>query len=218
MKDIFPILGIETSGELCSVALMLNEKTLYEFNILEKHIHSKKLLVMIDDLLKSAELDLKNITQIAVSMGPGSFTGLRIGLSAAKGLGLGANIPITPVHTFNAMALQISEYLDKDSQFILLRNASIDDAYFAEYKYDGNLCISLTDVSLLKKEELQNRISGKNLIFSDLEINFSFKKIIGPDAAHICKYAYLFGKDLLTFDYDYLEPFYFKQFILRDKK
>lgn len=218
MKDIFPILGIETTSELCSVALMINEKTLYEFNILEKHIHSKKLLGMIGDLFKSAELDLKNVIQIAVSMGPGSFTGLRIGLSAAKGLGLGANIPITPVHTFNALALQISEYLDKDSQFVLLRNASIDDAYFAEYKYNGNLCISLTDVSLVKKEELQTRITGKNLIFSDLELNSEVKRVVGPDAAHICKYAYLFGKDLLTFDYDYLEPFYLKHFIFRDKQ
>ena len=218
MKNIFPILGIETSGELCSVALMLNEITLYEFNILEKHIHSKKLLEMIDDLLKSAEIELKSIAQIAVSIGPGSFTGLRIGLTAAKGLGLGGNIPLTPIQTFNAMALQISEYLQKDSQFIILRNASIEDLYFAEYLYDGNVCSPLSEVFLLKKDELNKKLVGGNLIFSDLESNNGAKKIVGPGAAHICKYAYLFGQDLLTFDYDYLEPFYLKQFIARVKK
>ena len=218
MKNIFPILGIETSGELCSVALMLNEITLYEFNILEKHIHSKKLLEMIDDLLKSAEIELKSIAQIAVSIGPGSFTGLRIGLTAAKGLGLGGNIPLTPIQTFNAMALQISEYLQKDSQFIILRNASIEDLYFAEYLYDGNVCSPLSEVFLLKKDELNKKLVGGNLIFSDLESNNGAKKIVGPGAAHICKYAYLLGQDLLTFDYDYLEPFYLKQFIARVKK
>ncbi|MDQ7815696.1 MAG: tRNA (adenosine(37)-N6)-threonylcarbamoyltransferase complex dimerization subunit type 1 TsaB [Melioribacteraceae bacterium] len=218
MKNIFPILGIETSGELCSVALMLNETTFYEFNILEKHIHSKKLLEMIDNLLKSAEIELKDISQIAVSIGPGSFTGLRIGLTAAKGLGLGGNIPLTPIQTFNAMALQISEYLQKDSRFIILRNASIEDLYFAEYLYDGNVCSPLSEVFLLKKDELNKKLVWGNLIFSDLESNNGVKKIVSPGAAHICKYAYLFGQDLLTFDYDYLEPFYLKQFIARVKK
>jgi tRNA threonylcarbamoyladenosine biosynthesis protein TsaB len=218
MKNIFPILGIETSGELCSVALMLNESKFYEFNILEKHIHSKKLIEMIDTLLKSAEIELNSIAQIAVSMGPGSFTGLRIGLTAAKGLGLGANIPLTPVHTFDAMAFQISEYLPKESKFVILRSASIDDFYFAEYFYDGNICASQSDISLLNKDELNQKLIGSNLIFSDLESNYAFKKIINPGAIQICKYAYLFGQDLLTFDYDYLEPFYLKQFIARVKK
>ena len=97
MNELFPILAVETSGELCSVALLLDEKNFIELNYLQKQIHSQKLIGMIDTVLETAATELRGVKSIAVSMGPGSFTGLRIGLSAVKGIAFGANLPIIPI-------------------------------------------------------------------------------------------------------------------------
>lgn len=218
MNNHLPILGIETSGELCSVALMVNEKSFYEVNILEKHIHSKKILELIDFLLKEAGVELKQLSHIAVSIGPGSFTGLRIGLTTAKGLGFGANLPIVPVQTFNAIALQISDFVQANTNFAVFRNASVDDVYYASLFFDGEKIVYSNDLSVVKKNDIESLVKNVQLVFSDIELDFPAKKIIGPTALNICRYSYLFGKDLLTFDYDYLEPFYLKQFLVRIKK
>ncbi|HOI29754.1 MAG TPA: tRNA (adenosine(37)-N6)-threonylcarbamoyltransferase complex dimerization subunit type 1 TsaB [Melioribacteraceae bacterium] len=218
MKTNFPILGIETSGELCSVALMVNDSEYYEVNILKKHIHSRKLIDMIDSVLKESGTDIKKISSIAVSMGPGSFTGLRIGLTAAKGLAFGSQLPVIPVSTFNAMAVVISGFLKPETEFAVMRNASIEDLYFSEFVSEGISFRTLKETCLVNKKDLEQLLSGKDLIFGDLTENFPVKRFRGPEAVDICRYAYLFGKDLLTFDYDYLEPYYLKQFIARVKK
>lgn len=218
MNTGLPILGIETSGELCSVALMVNDTTFYEINILEKHVHSRKILNLIDILLKEGGIELTKLSHIAVSIGPGSFTGLRIGLTTAKGIGFGSNLPIVPVPTFNAMALQVSDFVPDNSNFVIVKNASMDDLYFAIFNYDGKGIRSINELSLVKKNEVEQLITSKELVFSDVDLNITSKKVIGPDAYNICRYSYLFGKDLLTFDYDYLEPFYLKQFLTRVKK
>lgn len=218
MNTGLPILGIETSGELCSVALMVNEKNFYQFNILEKHIHSKKIINLIDLLLKEADIELAKLSHIAVSIGPGSFTGLRIGLTTAKGIGFGSNLPIVPVPTFDAMALQVSEFIPDNSNFAIVKNASMEDLYFARYSYDGRVIRTINELSLMKKNQVEQIVTYQELIFSDVDLNISYKKVIGPDGYNICRYSYLFGKDLLTFDYDYLEPFYLKQFLTRVKQ
>lgn len=218
MKETLPILGIETSGDLCSVALMVSEKSFYEINILEKHIHSKKILNMIDLVLKEGGVELKQVAHIAVSMGPGSFTGLRIGLTTAKGLGFGANLPIVPVPTFHALALQVSDYLEANTNFVIIRNASVEDFYYALLKYYGSKYTFINDVDIIKKRDINNLSLNNKLIFSDIDLDFNTKKIVGPTALNICRYSYLFGKDLLTYDYDYLEPYYLKQFLVKGKK
>jgi tRNA threonylcarbamoyladenosine biosynthesis protein TsaB len=215
---MFPILGIETSGNLCSVAVMLNEHSYFELNIHEKHIHSKKLIGMIDIVLKESSVSLTKIKLIAVSIGPGSFTGLRIGLTAAKGIGFGANLPIAPVPTFDALALHISSFTKNDSEFQIIRKASIEDYYFAKYSYHGRVVKNLTEVNLINKTELKNNLNPQYLIYGDKIDSFEINSIEGPTALMICRYSNLFGKDLLTFDYDYLEPFYLKKFIAKVKK
>lgn len=218
MKNYLPILGIETSGDLCSIALMMDEKKYYEINILEKHIHSKKILHLIDLILQEANIELKHVGHIAVSIGPGSFTGLRIGLTTAKGLGFGINLPITPIPTFDALAWQISHYLNANTEFVILKNASVEDLYYASIKYDGSKIIYNREISIIKKSDLKGIIDIGKFVYSDITLDFDTKKIIGPTALNVCRYSYLFGKDLLTFDYNYLEPQYLKQFVPREKK
>jgi tRNA threonylcarbamoyladenosine biosynthesis protein TsaB len=85
------LLAIDSSGMVASVAVVDEEKVLGEYTINNKKTHSQTLLPMIDEVVKMLELDLEEIDAIAISEGPGSFTGLRIGSATAKGIGLALN-------------------------------------------------------------------------------------------------------------------------------
>ncbi|MEG8947079.1 tRNA (adenosine(37)-N6)-threonylcarbamoyltransferase complex dimerization subunit type 1 TsaB [Rosettibacter firmus] len=214
MNKIFPILAIETSGDLCSVAAMMDEKCFFEININQKHIHSEKIIDMIDYVISISKTELKNFSQIAVSIGPGSFTGLRIGLSVAKGLALGSNLPIVPVPSIDALALEISDFLI-NKKFGILKSASLEDLYYATFESQNKFYKKLDDASLIKKESLEEKIKGFDIIFADKEFVSNVRIISGPRAIYIAKWSYLFGQELLTYDYDYLEPYYLKQFKVR---
>lgn len=218
MKNSFPILAIETSGSLCSVALLLDEKRYREINISDKHVHSEKLLGMVDAVLKMSGTSIQDLSHIAVSNGPGSFTGLRIGLSAAKGLAFGAKLPILPVPTFDAFALEISQFVFASEKFGVIKNASVEDVYYSEFIFDGKAVSTVETVQLIHKNDLQEKVKNLKFLFGDQIANVEVRETIGPQAYYIGLWSYLFGKDLLIFDYDYLEPNYLKKFIAKVKK
>lgn len=99
------ILAFETSAKACSVALADEQKLLAESYQNTGLTHSQTLLSMAEDLLKSCALKPEDVTAVAVSAGPGSFTGVRIGVAAAKGFAWGAGLPCCGVSTLEAMAL-----------------------------------------------------------------------------------------------------------------
>lgn len=101
------ILAIESSGLVAGAAIVTDEKVVAEYNVNLKMTHSQTLLPMIDEIVKMSGIELKDITAIAVSGGPGSFTGLRIGSATAKGLGLALNKPIVAVPTTQGLAMNI---------------------------------------------------------------------------------------------------------------
>lgn len=218
MNSMFPILAVETSGDLCSVAIMKNESVYIESNHLEKHVHSQKLMEMIDYVIKQANVGIKEIGSLAVSMGPGSFTGLRIGMAAVKGMAFGANIGIVPVPTFEAYALQLSAVLPPKTKFNIIIKASIDDVYFAKYLSADSGMGTLNPLQLLESSELTKNIfpdeqNFGNIIHHEIKVHN-----IPVTGSAIGRWAYLFGKDLLTFDHDNLEPNYLKQFVGKVKK
>lgn len=101
------ILGIESSSLVASVAIVEDETTMAEYTVNFKKTHSQTLLPMIDEMVKLLELDLSTVDAIAVSGGPGSFTGLRIGSATAKGLGLALHKPLIHVPTLDATAYNL---------------------------------------------------------------------------------------------------------------
>ncbi len=101
------ILGIESSSLVASAAIVTDGVTTAEYTVNFKKTHSQTLLPMIDEIVRMLELDLKTIDGIAVSGGPGSFTGLRIGSATAKGLGLALDKPLIHVPTVDAMAYNL---------------------------------------------------------------------------------------------------------------
>ena len=104
------ILGIDTSTKFCNLGLIEDEDILIEYTIngLKKK-HSSILVPAIRDLLKTIDLKMEEISGIAVSIGPGSFTGLRIGLSVAKGLSYSCSLPLLGIPTLDAMSFPLKE-------------------------------------------------------------------------------------------------------------
>lgn len=129
------ILGIDSSGLVASVAVVEDEQLLAEFTMNYKKTHSQTLLPMLDDMAKMIELDLNTIDAIAVSAGPGSFTGLRIGSATAKGLGLALEKPLIHIPTVDALAYNLCGHRD---MVCPLMDARRNQTYTGLYEFDGN--------------------------------------------------------------------------------
>jgi tRNA threonylcarbamoyladenosine biosynthesis protein TsaB len=219
MNKLLPMLAVESSGELCSICIMEDENTFWEINARKKYIHSEKIFSMIDSVFNLSDLKVNDLKSIAVSMGPGSFTGLRIGLSAVKGIALGAKLPIIPVQTFDAMAYRLSTILPVNSQFAIANSVNTTELYFETFKLgEPGRYLVVDDLQLVKKDDLSLKVSDGVLLFGDSskkEFNGNYSY---PNAESVAKWAYIFGKDLVTFDYDFLEPNYLKKFIAKVKK
>ena len=102
------IIAIESSSSICGAALFLDNKLVDIEEINKPFIHGKKLPIIIDSLLNSNQCSIKRLDAISVSSGPGSYTGLRIGMSLARGLAASNNIPIIPVPTLLSMNNKIN--------------------------------------------------------------------------------------------------------------
>lgn len=128
------VLGIESSSPIASVALVSEEKLWGEITLNIGLTHSEQLLPLIDLLLRQARVKLADLAGIAVSSGPGSFTGLRIGMATAKGLAQGLQIPLCGIPTLLALA-----FLAEGQQGLVvpLLNARRDEVYTALYRFYG---------------------------------------------------------------------------------
>ena len=221
MNEDKPILAIETSESLCSTAVYFSDEKYFQSVLKDKHSHAEKLMGSIEYCLNAAEVEVKGLGAIAVSSGPGSFTGLRIGMSAAKGLALGAGLLIIPVPTFEALAMQISEYLITDSDFIIANKVNSEEIYYARFQVVANKTIFVDNLQVIKKADFEQKngiLQFGNIFLDENKENGSPRNIISPDAVHIARWARTYGKDLATYDYDYLEPDYHKNFIIKAKK
>ncbi|MBN2571351.1 MAG: tRNA (adenosine(37)-N6)-threonylcarbamoyltransferase complex dimerization subunit type 1 TsaB [Ignavibacteriales bacterium] len=216
MDKYLPILSIETSASLCSVALLLSADDYVELNFEKKHIHAEKIFTAIEQLFQISNTSIKDISSIAISMGPGSFTGLRIGMSVAKGLAFGRDIPIIPVPTFEAFAYQICHFIQDKTEFYIINDANIDEYYIGKFSKTRESYKIKIQPKLIKKDSLNKFKKINSLAFGNF--NKEVKSIANPNAIYIAKWAYIFGKKLLTLQYDFLEPLYIKQFIPRAKK
>lgn len=101
------ILALDSSGLVATVAIIEEEQTIAEYTVNYKKTHSQTLLPMLDEIVRMTEFDLSTVDAIAISGGPGSFTGLRIGAATAKGLGLALNKPLIHIPTVDGMAYRM---------------------------------------------------------------------------------------------------------------
>jgi tRNA threonylcarbamoyladenosine biosynthesis protein TsaB len=138
------ILALETSTMMGSVAIMDQEGLIAEYRLNIKSTHSERLMRTIDEVLKDSGLELKDLDGYAVSIGPGSFTGLRIGISTVKGLAFVTRKPVAAIPTLDALACNIpfSQY-----QICPMLDARKKEVYTALYSIsdDGNLSKRMDD-------------------------------------------------------------------------
>ena len=133
------ILAIDTSSAWCSVALSLGEvEPVFRHQPVAAGA-SQLLLPWIEELLQDSKLAMTDIDAIAIGIGPGAFTGVRLGVAAAQGLALAANLPVIPVTSLDGIAMQLlsSPNFQKfqPSQFIVAVDARMDEIYWAKYQH-----------------------------------------------------------------------------------
>ena len=154
------ILAIEASSLVASVAILTDDIITAEYSMNHKITHSQTLMPMIDEIVKRTDTVIEEIDAIAVSAGPGSFTGLRIGSATAKGLGQALNIPLIHVPTLDAMAYNAFGY---DGIICPIMDARRSQVYTGIYSFEGislkihleNTAVSIED--LIEKLNYMNR-------------------------------------------------------------
>ena len=158
------ILSIECSASPCSVAVCEDEKIIASAFINQKITHSQTLIPLVESLLKSSKLTFDSIDCYAVSNGPGSFTGIRIGISAVKGLAAKDKKPCIGVSTLSAMA---ENYYDRNCIVCAVMDARCNQLYNALFEINNNEITRLTEDRALLCEELKSEILN---LKSDKEI------------------------------------------------
>ena len=149
------ILAFETSAKAGSVALLENGTLLAENYCNTGLTHSQTLMVMAQDLLKSCDLTVKNVDAVAVAAGPGSFTGVRIGVAAAKGLAWGGEKPCYGVSTLESMALQLGAY---DGYVLPVMDARRSQVYNAIFLAEGGNLTRITEDRAIALADLAEEI------------------------------------------------------------
>ncbi|MCT4664010.1 MAG: tRNA (adenosine(37)-N6)-threonylcarbamoyltransferase complex dimerization subunit type 1 TsaB [Flavobacteriales bacterium] len=223
MPDKNYILQIDTSTKVCSVAISLNGKTIAHKEVLAPdYSHSELLISFVETALENAQLNKKDLSAIAISQGPGSYTGLRIGASTAKGLAFALKIPLIAIDT-----LQITATSKTESKTLSVMSARANEVYWAVYK-DG-ICqqsISLETVEEssfkdLKSEKIEvvgNAIDLLKNTLSDTD-KWNFNEIPFPYSAQkMSSLAWEKYQKQDFVDLAYFEPMYFKDFVVQRKK
>lgn len=153
------ILAIDAATEACSVALKVDDQVISKFEIAPQQ-HSQKLLPFVDEVLAEAGIKLGQLDAIAYGQGPGSFTGVRIGVSVTQGLAFGADLPVVGISNLAIMAQQaIAQH--NSEKVVAAIDARMSEVYFAVYENQHGLA-SLSSQEIVKKPELLEAADNLN--------------------------------------------------------
>lgn len=153
------ILGIDTSTMAANVAVLEDDKLICEYTINTKKTHSQKLMPMIENMLKLSDLDIKEIDAIAICVGPGSFTGLRIGMATAKAMAHVNNIPLIGVNSLEILGANM-DLCNRNICSIL--DAQRNQVYMNKYILKDYKITELEEISIKPIDELLEEISSSN--------------------------------------------------------
>lgn len=171
-KNEIALLGIESSGITCGVGVSINGQLQGEISLSSRNIHSEKLAVFAEFILDSLKTRLEDLSGIVLSAGPGSFTGLRIGYSLAKGLAHSLNIPIVEVATLDVWAYQLGQ------QSLLIMpviDAYRDEIFYSIYEWEQGEMKRQSDYSIIKIEDLRQVVKQKTIISGFLSEQLGLK-------------------------------------------
>ena len=224
------ILNIETATNVCSVTLAKGKQIIANKISYEEKSHSELLTVFIEQIVKEQKISLKDLDAVSVSKGPGSYTGLRIGVSTAKGIAYGIDKPLIAISTLQTMAYQVifeQKIEDKNTLFCPMIDARRMEVYNAFYNLKGEQVREI-------KAEIIDEISYKDILDNQKVIFFGdgsnkCKNIITHKNAFFIENItplsnYMIDLSIKSFEKHqfenvaYFEPFYLKNFIATKPK
>ncbi len=215
------LLLIETSTTVCSVALSDSGNVVALREVNNGYAHAENLTLFCDAVLKEAGIPFQQLDGIAVSQGPGSYTGLRIGLSAAKGFAFALNMPLITISTLEAMAWGMR---DEAAGALLcpMIDARRMEVYCAQFNPDLSE-VHAPEAIVVEQDTFAALLKSQPVLFSGdgmpkcrtiLEQfpNARFTEKGMPTAAHLAQPAEKYFQESRFADLAYCEPFYLKEF------
>ena len=219
------LISLETATQVCSVALAKDGEVLAVKESSEDKSHSRQITVFIEEVLAKAGVAVKDLEGVAVSEGPGSYTGLRIGVSTAKGLCYGLDIPLMAVNNLQSMALGASvERNDgENTLFCPLIDARRMEVYYALYD-DRNEMVKEIKAEIVDESFLESHFQKHEIVFFGDAVekceevlkynaNARFLKNHLPTASNMAVLAEKKYNAKQFEDLAYFEPFYLKDFV-----
>jgi len=219
------ILQIETATSVCSVALSRAGETIAKVELDEPNVHASKLTRLIEQVMQAAALQLSDLNGIAVSKGPGSYTGLRIGVSTAKGLCYGLEIPLIGIDSLYALANGFlrSNIVPENSLIYPMIDARRLEVYTAVFTSDLELR-QTTKAQIIDSTYFNQIPSNQPVVlfgdgadkFKEMFVerkNVQVVPAFKQSAAYLSKLAYQAFQESKFEDIAYFEPFYLKDFI-----
>lgn len=225
-RNIMKILALDTATVVATVAIADEEKLYSETTIhSKKKNHSERLMLLIEEVLKNSGLELKDVDLFSCTVGPGSFTGLRIAIATVKGLAQSLNKPVIPLSTLEALAYNLSFCKEIICPII---DAQRDQVYTCFYEWTEEGLQALTQESVYSIEELLNIITGqgkgvvllgdgvKKIPYEALEKYKDLLKVAPvssrmPKASSLASLSLDVAKKGVTTTYSNLEPNYMRK-------
>ena len=199
------ILGIDTSSSSLSVAVLDDDLLKGEFTLNHKLTHSEQMMPLLDSLLSHLEIKMSDIDLIGVSVGPGSFTGIRIGVAAANAMAMALDIPVVGISSLEAMA-----YTAGETAYTIVStfDAQRDRFYFNAYRFENSELKALEAEDVLEMKDLIKKLESYDkvlllgdAVFINEELPLNVKKakraVRYVRASSVCELAhrdYLLGK------------------------
>jgi len=219
------ILNIETSTRACSVALSIDGSVTSIEESFEKNSHAENITVFAENVVKKAGLSFTNLDAVAVSKGPGSYTGLRIGVSTAKGFCYSLNIPLVAINTLKALAWGMISKTENVENFLFcpMIDARRMEVYTAVFDAELNE-IHETEAKVIDEKSFEDLLANRQLMFAGdgaekcknslgSNHNAYFIDELLPSSRFLAKLAeHNFDKNNFE-NVAYFEPFYLKDFI-----
>lgn len=216
------IINLETSTNVCSVALYKEAELISTSEVLVQKSHSSLLTLMVQQCVEQGGFQLKDLNAVALSAGPGSYTGLRIGSSTAKGLCYSLDIPLIAVDTLEAMSVLVSDFVNADSLLCPMLDARRMEVYYSLLAKNGSVLNNSTP-KILDADSFSEEMNKQEVVFfgngsekfSKLignKHNAKFLKGIYPSAKGIGvlaveRYALSVFNDTIYFEPNYLKEF-----------
>jgi len=220
------ILALETATSSCSVALLFDGQVIALQELNERNIHASHITIFVEQVLAEAGKKISDLGAVAVSMGPGSYTGLRIGVSTAKGLCYALDIPLIAINTLQAMAsgLKASNTAENRSLYCPMIDARRMEVFTAVYDSEGNE-VCPTEAKIIDADSFSELLVTNKIIFfgdgaakCESVLGKHSNAVILTDfvnsAKDLCELSFKKFNAKQFEDVAYFEPYYLKDFLI----